>query len=168
MRPTAVSYRLPAIKKGTYALSQIPDDSLAQVRVIWQAAGRPEQAKFRAAANREGFNLSVKEAANFVRSQPDVQAFAPAPCNEGKATSPELNDKWQCDLVDYEATSPERNDGNRLELTCIDVFGGFAHVGIRRAGGGRRGIPANPARRSREASHPGQKPHQRGPQGGQL
>ena len=84
--------RSPATKKDTNALSQMPDESLARLRVIWQAAGRPGQAKFRAAASRKGLNLSVKKAANFVRSQPIAQAFVPAPRSEGKVTSPELNE----------------------------------------------------------------------------
>ena len=79
----------------------MPDDSLAHLRVIWAAAGRPGQAKFRDAAKRKGLNLSVKQAADFVRAQPVAQVFTPAPRSEGKVTSPELNERWQCDLIDY-------------------------------------------------------------------
>ncbi len=35
-------------------------DSLAQLRIIWQNAGRLGQAKFRAAAQRKGRNLFVR------------------------------------------------------------------------------------------------------------
>ena len=100
----------------------MPDDSLAQLCVIWQAAGRPGQAKFRAAAQRKGLNLSVREAADFVRAQPVAQVFAPAPRSEGKVTNPELNARWQCDLIDYKAKRPDKNDDNRLILVCIDIF----------------------------------------------
>ena len=91
-------------------------DALAQLRVIWQAAGRPGQAKFRAAAQRKGLNLSVREAASFARAQSAAQVFAPAPRSEGKVTAPELNSRWQCDLIDYKAKSPEKNDDYRLIL----------------------------------------------------
>ena len=100
----------------------MPDDSLAQLRAIWQAAGRPCQVKLRDAAKRKGISLSVTQAADFVRAQPVAQAFAPAPRSEGKVTSPELNGRWQCDLIGYKTKPPEKNDGNRLVLACVDVF----------------------------------------------
>ena len=106
----------------------MPDGSLAQLRVIWQAAGRPGQAKLRDAAARKGLNLSVKQAADFVRAQLRAQVFSPAPRSSGKVTSPELNERWQCDLVDYKTKSPEKNGGNRLILVCVDVFSRFAYA----------------------------------------
>ena len=68
------------------------------------------------AAKRKGLNLSARQAADFVRAQPVAQVFAPTHRSKGKVTSPELNERWQCDLMDYEAESPERSDGNRLVL----------------------------------------------------
>ncbi len=53
-----------------------PADSLAQLRAIWRAAGRPGQAKLRYAARRKGFDLSVKQAADFVRAQLVAQGFS--------------------------------------------------------------------------------------------
>ena len=109
----------------------MPDDSLAQLRAIWQTAGRPGQAKLRDAARRKGLYLSVKQAADFVRAQPVAQVFAPAPRSDGKVTSPELNARWQCDLIDYKAKGPEENDGNRLLLVCVDIFSRFLYTELR-------------------------------------
>ena len=106
----------------------MPDDSLAQLRVIWQAAGRPGQAKLRDAAKRKGLNVTVKQAADFVRNQSVAQVFAPPPKSEGKVTAPELDSRWQCDLIDYKAKSQEKNDDYRLILVCVDVFSRFMYV----------------------------------------
>ncbi len=43
-------------------------------------------------------------------------------------TSPELDERWQCDLVDYKVKSPEKNDGSRLVLVCFDTLKRFAPV----------------------------------------
>ncbi len=69
--------------------------ALAQLRAIWQAAGRPGQAKFRVAAQLKGHNLFVREAAYFVRVQPVAHVFAPPPKNDRKVTAPELSSRWQ-------------------------------------------------------------------------
>jgi hypothetical protein len=98
------------------------DDSLAQLRAIWQAAGRPSQAKLRDAAKRQGLNVTVQRAQNIAR------ASAPPPKSEGKATAPELNSRWQCDLIDCKAKSPGKNDDSRRIFVCIDVFSRFMHT----------------------------------------
>ena len=38
---------------------------LAELRAIWQRAGRPGRDKFRDAVKRSGLNLTVKDAADF-------------------------------------------------------------------------------------------------------
>ncbi len=55
---------------------------------IWQAAGRPGLAKLCSATAREDFDLSVKQAVEFARTQPVLQAFAPAPRSEGRSSLP--------------------------------------------------------------------------------
>ena len=74
------------------------------------------------AAKRKGLNLTVKEVKEFVIGEAVAQVYRPAPHSEGKITSPELNARWQCDLIDYKTKSPEKNDGYRLVLTCFDIF----------------------------------------------
>ena len=100
----------------------MPGEALAELRLIWVNAGRPGQAKLRDAAKRQGLNITVKQAAEFVQGQAVTQVYAPAPKSEGKVTSPELNERWQCDLMDFKSRTPEKNDGNRSALVCIDVF----------------------------------------------
>ncbi len=75
----------------------MPDGSLA-LRAIWQADGRPGHAKLRDAALRKGSSVTVKQAADFVRSQAVAQV--------GKVTSPELSARWQAGLIDYKAKPP--------------------------------------------------------------
>ncbi len=84
------------------------------MRAVWEAAGRLGQAKLKDAAKRKGITLSAEEVAAFVRAQLVNQVFAAPPKSAGKVTSPEWNERWQCDLVHYKAKSPEKNDGNRL------------------------------------------------------
>ena len=95
---------------------------LGQLRLIWSRAGRPGQQKLRDAAKRAGVSLTVKETADFIRGQAVAQVYAPAPKSEGKVTSPELHERWQCDLMDYKSRTPDKNGGNRLALICVDIF----------------------------------------------
>ncbi len=106
----------------------MPGEVLAELRLIWQRAGRPGASKLRDAAKRQGLNLTVKEVQTFVHGEAVSQVLQPAPRSEGKVTSPELNARWQCDLMDYKARSPEKNDGYRFVLICIDIFNRFAYV----------------------------------------
>ena len=92
------------------------------LRDIWNEAGRVGAAKLRDAARRQGVEVSVKEAQDFVKAQPAAQVFAAAPKSSGKVTSPELNHTWQADLVDYTAKDPTNNNGYRFALVVIDVF----------------------------------------------
>ena len=95
-------------------IHKMPGVALAELRLIWSRAGRPGAAKLRDPAKRHGLNLTVKEAKEFVIGQAASQVFQPAPRSEGRITSPELNARWQADLMDYKARSPENNDGFRL------------------------------------------------------
>ena len=103
----------------------MPGKDLAELRLIWQRAGRPGAAKLKDAAKRQGINLTVKEVKEFIVGQAASQVFQPSPRSEGRVTSPELNARWQADLMDYKARSPEKNDGYRLVLICIDIFPGL-------------------------------------------
>ena len=74
---------------------------LAEFRAIWQRAGRPGRDKFRDAVLISGLNLAAKDAADFTKAQSVAQVFAPPPASKGKVTSPQLNERWQADLMDF-------------------------------------------------------------------
>ena len=103
----------------------MPGEALAEFRRLWQRSGRPGAAKLKNAAKRQGISLTVKEVKEFIVGQAVSQVFQPAPRSEGKVTSPELHARWRADLMDYKARSPEKNDGYRLVLICIDIFPGL-------------------------------------------
>ncbi len=75
-------------------------EDLAELRAISQTAGRPGATNFRHAAQRAGLHLTIKKAAEFVHGEATAQIFAPGPKSEGRVTSPELNARWQADLID--------------------------------------------------------------------
>ena len=79
------------------------------LQAVYDAAGRPGAAKLRDATRRRGLDVSLKEAQDFVRGQSTAQVFAPPPKSNGKVTSPQLNERWQADLMDFKAQDPEKN-----------------------------------------------------------
>jgi hypothetical protein len=95
---------------------------MSSLRDIWNETGRTGAAKLRDAARRQGLQVSLKEAQDFVKSQPTAQVFAAPPNSSGKVTSPELNHTWQADLVDYTSKNPSNNSGFRFALVVTDVF----------------------------------------------
>ena len=102
---------------------------LAELRAIWQRAGRPGRDKFRDALERSGLNLTVKAATDFIKAQSVPQVFfAPPPASKGKVTSPELNERWQADLMDFKSRTPGHNDGNRAALIVADIFSRFVYA----------------------------------------
>jgi len=102
---------------------------LAELRRIWESAGRPGAHKFRQAALRKGLkNLTAKEASDFVKAQSVGQIFAPPPKSDGKITSPEINARWQADIIDFKTKTPEKNKGYRLILICVDIFSRSMYV----------------------------------------
>ncbi len=92
----------------------MPNGSPTQLRAIWQAAGRPGQAKLRHAATRKGLNATDKQAADLVRSQRVPHLFTAAPVSEGNVTSHEFDERWQSDLIDVMANTPTKSGGHRL------------------------------------------------------
>ena len=72
--------------------------------------------------------MSSKQAQDFVRGQSTAQVFAPPPKSGGKVTSPQLNERWQADLMDFKAQAPEKNKGIRAALLCVDIFSRFAYA----------------------------------------
>ena len=101
---------------------------LAELRLIWQGAGRPSAAKLRIAAQKRGLDITLKKATEFLKQQPVNQIFAPPPKSDGKITSPELNSRLQVDLLDFKARSPEKNDGFRAVLLCVDIFSRYLYT----------------------------------------
>ena len=72
--------------------------------------------------------MSLKEAQDFVRGQSTAQVFAPPPKSNGKVTSPQLNERWQADLMDFKPLDPEKNKGYRAALLVVDIFSRFAYA----------------------------------------
>ena len=101
---------------------------LAELRAIWQRAGRLGRDKFRHAVKRSGVNLTVKAATDFVKAQSVAQVFAPPPASKGKVTSPQLNERWQAYLVDFKSRTPGHNDGTRAALVVADIFSRFVYA----------------------------------------
>jgi hypothetical protein len=99
-----------------------------ELQQIYEAAGRPGAAKLRDAARRQGRQITLKEAQDFLRGQSTAQVFGPPPRSDGKVTSPQLNDRWQCDLMDFKTRTPEKNKVLRAALLCVDVFSRFAYA----------------------------------------
>ena len=133
----------------------MPGKDLPELRAIWQAAGRPGVVKFRHAVPRAGLNLTVKKAADFVHGEATAQVFAPAPKSEGKISSPQLNKRWQADLIDRlqkqnprkERREPPGPCGHR-HLQPLSVGRAFANEGARSS---RRGLPKDPESGVRES-----------------
>ena len=98
------------------------------LQAVYDAAGRPGAAKLRDAARRRGLEVSLKDAQDFVRGQSTAQLFGPPPKSGGKVTSPQLNERWQADLMDFKAQAPEKNKGFRAALLCVDIFSRFAYA----------------------------------------
>ena len=98
------------------------------LQAVYDAAGRPGAAKLRDAARRRGLDVTLKEAQDFVRGQSTAQVFAPPPKSQGKVTSPELNRRWQADLMDFKAQDPENNKGYRAALLVVDIFSRYAYA----------------------------------------
>ena len=77
------------------------------LQAVYDAAGRPGAAKLRDAARRQGLDVSLKEAQASIRGQSTAQVFADPSKSSGNVTSPQLNERWQADLLDYKAQDPE-------------------------------------------------------------
>ena len=92
----------------------MPGKTLAELRLLRQRSGRPSAAKLRDAAKRQGINLTDKEV------QAVSQVFQPTPRSEGKVTSPELNARWQADLMDYIQGEESRKE--RWLPPCADLY----------------------------------------------
>ena len=81
-----------------------------------------------ARVRRRGLDVSPKQAQDFVRGQATAQVFAAPPKSNGKVTSPQLNERWQADLMDFKAQDPEKNKGYRAALLVVDIFSRFAYA----------------------------------------
>jgi len=98
----------------------------AQLRTVWDEAGRPGAAKLYDAARRKGLDVSRAAAAAFVKGQETRQVFAPGPRSQGRVTATGVDDRWQVDLIDWKQMDPGKNQGFRNVLIAVDVFSRFA------------------------------------------
>ena len=95
---------------------------MERLQTIWQEAGRPGAAKFKAAALLEGVRISRDQAEEFVNKQATSQVFRKLPRSTGRTTATQENASWQADLLDWSKQVKAKHMGARYVLVCVDVF----------------------------------------------
>ena len=78
-------------------------------------------AKLRKQALLEGVNVTLKEAAEALRTDLAKQVFAPKPRSLGKSAAEGPNDRLQFDLIDF-SNNTKKDNPNRFALVGIDVY----------------------------------------------
>ena len=96
-----------------------------ELRAVWVGAGRPGVDKFYAAVLRSGLAIKRQAAQEFVKKQESRQVFAPGPKSGGRVTASRLDDRWQCDLIDWKQMDASKNDGYKYIFVVVDVFSRF-------------------------------------------
>ena len=96
-----------------------------ELRAVWLEAGRPGVDKFYAAVLRSGLAIMRQAAQEFVKKQETRQVFAPGPKSGGRVTASRLDDRWQCDLIDWKQMDASKNDGYKYIFVVVDVFSRF-------------------------------------------
>ena len=77
--------------------------------------------KLRQQALLDGVNVTLREAAEALKTDLAAQVFAPKPRSLGKSAAEGPNDRLQFDLIDY-SNNTKRGNPNRFALVGIDVF----------------------------------------------
>jgi hypothetical protein len=105
-----------------------------QVREVSQEMGYPSATKLWNEVRKRGINVTRVEVLKFVRSQPQRQVFQKRPAYEGRITATTINDRWVCDLIDYNAkpSVDKKGGGEPYQYILIvqDIFSRriFAHA----------------------------------------
>ena len=86
-------------------------NQVERLQTIWEEAGRPGAAKFKAAALLEGVRITRGEAEEFVKKQATAQVFKRLPASNGKITATQENASWQCDLINWTKQVKAKNMG---------------------------------------------------------
>ena len=104
-----------------------------QVRELAKDLGFPSATKLWNEVRKRDIRVTRVEVLKFVRSQGLRQVFQKRPAYEGRVTATEINNRWVCDLIDYNAKpSPDNNGGGPYQYILIvqDIFSRviFAHA----------------------------------------
>ena len=85
---------------------------MEQVRELSEELGFPSANKLWNEVQKRNIKVTRVEVLKFVRSQGLRQVFQRRPAYEGKIAAVEINDRWVCDVIDYNAKqSPDKNGG---------------------------------------------------------
>ena len=104
-----------------------------QVRELASELGFPSATKLWNEVRKRDIKVARVEVLNYVRSLGLRQVFQKRPAYEGKIAATEINNRWVCDLIDYNAKpSPDKNGGDPYQYILIvqDIFSRaiFAHA----------------------------------------
>lgn len=72
-----------------------------KLRRFWVATGRGGTQQLVHYARQHGERVSLEEAGDFIKAQAASQVFRPPPRSDGHVTAPDLDSRWQLDLIDY-------------------------------------------------------------------
>jgi transposase InsO family protein len=93
---------------------------MERLQGIYTEAGRPSARVLRTKAARAGVQITAKQAAEFVRGQPEAQLLAPRLKSDGHITASRDDVRWMVDLVDFSKRRAQEG-GWRFALVVTDV-----------------------------------------------
>ena len=95
---------------------------MERLQQIYEDAGRPNSAKFKAAALLDGVNISKRDAEEFVNNLSIRQVFKAPPRSKGKVVSTSEGHTLQIGLIDHTKMVRSSNNNYRFVLVVIDTF----------------------------------------------
>ena len=108
------------VGKQTTPLARLtPEERLKE---FWVKTGRASAIVLVHYARTKGYNIPTSEAVRFIKAQTAGQVFRPPPPSNGHVTSPDIDAKWQLDLIDYSSKDAAKNNGFKYALVAVDVF----------------------------------------------
>ena len=93
---------------------------MERLQEIYTEAGRPSARVLRTRAARAGLQITAREAAEFVRGQPETQVLAPTLKSDGHITASRDDARWMVDLIDFSKRRTQEG-GWRFVLVVTDV-----------------------------------------------
>jgi hypothetical protein len=94
---------------------------------IYEERGRPGARALRTAARRQGTNVTMREAQEFVAQQNSSQVLQARLPSDGVVSATRENARWQMDLLDF-SKRKKQSSGHQYALTVVDVFSRYAWV----------------------------------------
>ena len=96
-------------------------DRIENLKLLANEYNIRSAAKLRQQAQLEGVSVTLREAAEALKTDLARQVFAPKPRSLGKSAAEGPNDRLQFDLIDYSKNTKKGNP-NRYALVGVDVF----------------------------------------------